>query len=202
MITEGRYQQAQDTLQLVLDDRYDPHCKKAVVLLSHLEQPDYFNKTITPKFRGNVEQVKQWFIEAQGYFDTGRFDLAKQRCEHILNVDPYNRAAREFEEKIERARDDYGIAAYNHTRSKQVADVDLAWAMPVRKFNIETQPIVQNGPLQPSTEKIRRKLERIIIPKLEFREATIREAIEFLKKKSVELDDESPAGEKGVNIVL
>ncbi|HEY3901675.1 MAG TPA: Amuc_1098 family type IV pilus outer membrane protein [Chthoniobacter sp.] len=202
LITEGRYQQAQDTLQLVLDERYDPHCKKAVVLLSHLEQPDYFNKTITPKFRGNVEQVKQWFIEAQGLYDTGRLDLAKQRCEHILNVDPYNRAAREFEEKIERARDDYGIAAYNHTRAKQVADVDNAWAMPVRKFNIQTEAVVTNGPLQPSTEKIRRKLERIIIPKLEFREATIREAIEFLKKKSVELDDESPAGEKGVNIVL
>ena len=202
LITEGRYQQAQDTLQLVLDERYDPHCKKAVVLLSHLEQPDYFNKTITPKFRGNVEQVKQWFIEAQGLYDTGRLDLAKQRCEHILNVDPYNRAAREFEEKIERARDDYGIAAYNHTRAKQVADVDNAWAMPVRKFNIEAQPVITNTPLQPSTEKIRRKLERIIIPKLEFREATIREAIDFLKKKSVELDDFSPAGEKGVNIVL
>ena len=55
---------------------------------------------------------------------------------------------------------------------------------------------------KPSTERIRRKLERIIIPKLEFREATIREAIEFLKKKSVELDVDSPAGEKGVNIVL
>jgi general secretion pathway protein D len=201
-ITEGRYQQAQDTLTLVLDERYDPKCKPAIVLLSHLEQPDYFNKTLTPKFRGNVEQVKQWFIEAQGFYDTGRLDLAKQRCEHILNVDPYNRAAREFEEKIERARSDYGIAAYNHARAKQVADVDNAWAMPVRKFNIETQPVVSNTPLQPSTERIRRKLERLIIPKLEFREATIREAIDFLKKKSVELDDESPAGEKGVNIVL
>ena len=37
---------------------------------------------------------------------------------------------------------------------------------------------------------------------MEFREATIREALDFLKKKSVELDDEAPAGEKGVNIVL
>ncbi len=53
-----------------------------------------------------------------------------------------------------------------------------------------------------STERIQRKLERIIIPKLEFREATIREAIEFLKKKSADLDSESPSGEQGVNIVL
>jgi len=50
--------------------------------------------------------------------------------------------------------------------------------------------------------KIQRKLERIIIPKLEFKEATLREAVDFLKKKSVELDTQSPFGERGVNIVL
>lgn len=51
-------------------------------------------------------------------------------------------------------------------------------------------------------DAIRRKLERIIIPKIELREATIREAIDFLKKKAVELDADSPSGERGVNIVL
>ena len=52
-----------------------------------------------------------------------------------------------------------------------------------------------------STEAIRRKLERIIIPKLELREATIREAVDFLKQKSVELDPD-PSGDRGINIVL
>ena len=202
LITEGRYQQAQDTLQLVLDDRYNPKCKDAIIILARLEQPDYYNKTITPKSRANVEQVKQWFIEAQGFYDTGRLNLARQRCEHILNVDPYNRAARQFEEKIDRAIDDYGIDAYNETRARQVADVTTAWALPVRKFNIEAPSTIINESTTVSTEKIRRKLESIIIPKLEFHEATIREAIDFLKKKSVDLDDKSPAGEKGVNIVL
>ena len=58
------------------------------------------------------------------------------------------------------------------------------------------------APAAPGTDLLRRRLERIIIPKLEFREATVQEALDFLKKKSVELDDESPPGEKGVNIVL
>ncbi|HEY3900481.1 MAG TPA: von Willebrand factor type A domain-containing protein [Chthoniobacter sp.] len=202
LITEGRYQEAQDTLSTSLGDNYDPHNKKAVTLLSHLEQPDYFNKNITPKFRGNVEQVKQWFLEAQGLYDTGRLDLAKQRCEHILNVDPYNRAAREFEEKIERARDDYGIATYNQTRAKQVADVDNAWAMPVRKFIVRESSFENFGVFSPDTEELKRKLETIIIPKIDFRDTTLREAIDWLKKKSVELDASSPAGSKGTNIVL
>ncbi|MDR3405655.1 MAG: hypothetical protein P4L99_24385 [Chthoniobacter sp.] len=62
--------------------------------------------------------------------------------------------------------------------------------------------VVENASSGADTEKIRRKLERIIIPKLEFHEATLSEAVEFLKKKSVELDDFSSPGENGVNIVL
>ena len=50
------------------------------------------------------------------------------------------------------------------------------------------------------TAAIQRKLERIIIPRLEFKEATIREAVDYLKRKSVELDSDDP--KTGVNIVL
>jgi general secretion pathway protein D len=201
-ITEGRYADAENTLHLVLDERYDPRCKRAIILLARLEQPNFYNKTIGPKFRANVEQVKQYFIEAQGFYDSGRFSLAKKRCDQILNVDPYNIAARELQEKIDRAMSDYGVASYNETRAAMVAETDMGWARPIRRFNAPESIPVQNTSIEPTTERIRRKLERIIIPKLEFREATIREAIDFLKKKSAELDADSPAGERGVNIVL
>ncbi len=202
-ITEGRYADAENTLRIVLDERYDPSCKKAIILLARLEQPDYYNKTIGPKFRASVEQVKQWFIEAEGFYDTGRFDLAKKRCEQILNVDKYNIAARQMQEKIDRKISDYGVAAYNETRADAIKQVDLAWQRPIRRFNLPVEIPVDQGPNQSGmTERIRRKLDRIIIPKLEFREATIREAIDFLKKKSAELDVDSQPGDKGVNIVL
>ena len=201
-IAEGRYADAENVLRIVLDERYDPRCKKAIILLSRLEQPDYYNRTIGPKFRQSIEQVKQWLIEAQGFYDAGRFSLAKKRCEQILSVDSTNIAARRFEEKIDSALSDYGVAAYNETRADAIARTDMAWARPIRRFKVPTEIPVENSSPQASTERIRRKLERIIVPKLEFREATIREAIDFLKKKSVELDDLSPAGEKGVNIVL
>lgn len=48
----------------------------------------------------------------------------------------------------------------------------------------------------------RRKLERIIIPKLEFREATFREALDFLIKKAAELDTDSAEGKRGLNVVV
>jgi general secretion pathway protein D len=201
-IAEGRYADAELTLRTVLDERYDPGCRRAQVLLANLEEPGYYNKTITPKFRANVEQVKQWFVEARGLYDTGRYDMAFKRCEQILNVDPYNIAARKLQEEINKKRDDYAIQGYNHTRSYMTWQVDKAWDRPVRKFGAEQRGIITQDALQPAlTQRIQRKLAQIIIPRLEFREATVREAIEFLKKKSFDLDDPNDPN-RGVNIVL
>ena len=80
-ITEGRYADAENTLRVVTDERYNPRCREAILILAHLEDPAYYNRTIGPQFRGNVEKVKQLFIEAQGFYDTGRFDFALKRCE-------------------------------------------------------------------------------------------------------------------------
>ncbi len=202
-ITEGRYADAENSLRIVLDERYDPRCKHAIIILARLEQPDYYNKTIGPQFRASVEKVKQLFIEAQGFYDTARFDLAKKRCEQILSIDKYNIAARNMEERIDRKISDYGVAAENETRADLIRQIDLAWQRPIRRFsNIVDVPVDEGKVASVTSERLNRKLDRIIIPKLEFREATIREAIEFLKKKSVELDIDSPAGERGVNIVL
>ena len=202
-ITEGRYADAENTLKIVTDDRYDPRCKRAIIILAHLEQPDYYNRTVGPQFRANVEQVKQYFIEAQGYYDSGRFDLANKRCDQILAIDRYNIAARKMQEKIDRAKSDYGVVAYGETRASWMADLDMAWAKPIRRYQLQKTDIVeQDRTLANRTERIMKKLEKIIIPKLELHEATIREAIDFLKKKSVDLDVDSPVGDKGVNIVL
>ncbi len=201
-IAEGRYVDAENTLRIVLDDRYNPRYKQAVKILANLEEPGYYNKTIGPQFRANVEKVKQLFIEAQGLYDSGRFNLAFKRCEQILNIDPYNKAARNFQEKIDRAKSDYDITAYNETRARAVQRVDAAWANPVRKFNLDPNATVVEQPQKEggNIAKIQRKLERTIIPKLEFKEATIREAVDYLKRKSIELDPDEP--KTGVNIVL
>jgi general secretion pathway protein D len=203
-IAEGRYADAEMILRDLLDN-YDPKNKQAVVILSRLEMPDYYNKTLTPKFVGNVEQVKQWFLDAEGYYNSGRFDLAFKRCEQILNTDPYNIAAQQMKEKIDRAMSDAHLAGYNETRARAMREIDKAWVRPIRKFNIvtETGPIDQGTQTSGNIARIQKKLERIIIPTLEFKEATIREAVDFLKKKSKDLDTtEEREEDRGVNIVL
>ncbi len=203
-IAEGRYADAEMILRDLLDN-HDPKNKDAVVILSRLEMPDYYNKTLTPKFVGNVEQVKQWFIDANGFYNSGRFDLAFKRCEQILNVDPYNIAAQQMKEKIDKAMSDAHLAGYNETRARAMREVDRAWVRPVRKFNLQTVETVIDQGTQTSGNiaRIQKKLERIIIPTLELKDATIREAVEFLKKKSKDLDTtEEREADRGVNIVL
>ena len=202
-ITEGRFADAESTLRVVTDERYNPRCREAVLILAHLEDPEYYNKTIGPGHRANVEKVKQLFIEAKGYFETDRYDLAFKRCEQILNVDPYNKGARMLQERISKAKSDFDGVSFLETRGRYMERVSKAWANPVRKFNVDQS--VGNIEVEKkdpgNIAKIQKKLEKTIIPKLEFKDATIREAVDYLKKKSVELDpiDEPKTG---VNIVL
>lgn len=203
-IAEGRYVDAQNQLKLVLDERYNPRCRDAVVILSRLETPGYYNQTIGPKFRGKVEDVKKLLLEADGFYDTGRYDLAMKRYDQVLNLDPYNIAAREGQERVNERRSHFADASYNETRSRLLWQLGSKWAMPVRKFNTEaTSFIYDNNQDAAGTARINSKLQKIIIPRLEFREATIREALEFLKKKSIELDTtETDPARKGVSFVL
>lgn len=46
------------------------------------------------------------------------------------------------------------------------------------------------------------KMKKIIIPKLEFRDARIDDVINYLQQQSIAFDKDSPPAEKGVNIIL
>jgi len=203
-ISEGRYEDAQNLCKAILDPAYDPNYHRAVVIEAHLEDPSYYNKTITPEFRGKVETVKNLFDEAKGYEDTAQWDRAYKTYDKILNLDPYNVAAREGQERVNGRRDEYSTEAYNETRSELLWELDNGWAMPVHKFGVrQTENFSPTETDVRHTEYITNKLNRIIIPKIEFRDATVREAVDFLKEKSIQLDVEEPDPTKrGINIVL
>jgi general secretion pathway protein D len=201
-IAEGRYADAEAILSEVLSDRYDPQCRAAQELYAHLRQPGYFNKTMSPIFIEKVEQVKQLLTEADGFYQSGRYDLAMKRYDQVLALDPYNTAARRGQEKINNTKYKYGEEAYNETRSRQLWQVEKAWEQPVRRYGQAGAPVTigsQKG--LGGTAQINNKLNTIIIPRIEFRDATIREAIDFLREQAEE-NDTSGTGKRGVDIVL
>src|SRR6266498_2444468 len=201
-IAQADYAGAEVILNEILSDRYDPNCRPARELLTHLHQPGYFNKTIGPKFIAKVEEVKQLLTEADGYYQSGRYDLAFKRYEQVLNLDPYNVAARRGQEKINNTKYKYGEEAYNETRSRQLWQVEKGWEQPVRRYGQTTEPAAIGAQRNlGGTAQITNKLNTIIIPRIEFRDATIREAIDFLREQSEE-NDTSGTGKRGVDIVL
>jgi general secretion pathway protein D len=201
-IAEGKFMEAESILREVLDERYDPNCHAASELLAQIQKPGVFNRTMGPKFIAKVEEVKKLFSEADGYYNSGRYDLAHKKYEQVLALDPYNVAARRGEEKIDNAKYHYGEDAFNETRARQLWAVEKGWEEPVHRYG---QTIGALGEAfqrdSTGTALITNKLNTIIIPKIEFRDASIREAIDFIRQQAA-ANDPSTEGKKGVDIVL
>jgi general secretion pathway protein D len=200
-IAQGDYAGAEAILSEILSDRYDPNCREAAQLLAHLRQPGYFNKTMGPKFIAKVEEVKQLLTDADGFYKSGRYDLAFKRYEQVLKLDPYNVAARRGQEQIDNTKYKYGVEAYDETRARSLWEVEKGWEEPVRQYGKTVGPLADAYAREASgTARITNKLNTIIIPRVEFRDASIREAIDFLREQAVENDPSE--GKKGVDIVL
>src|SRR5436309_957683 len=199
-IAQGDYAGAEAILSET--NRYDPNCRKAQELYAHLRTPGYFNKTITPTFINKVEEVKQLLTDADGFYQSGQYDLAMKRYDQVLALDPYNTAARRGQEKINNTKYQYGEEAYNETRARQLWKVEGAWQQPVRKYGTvgPVAGVSGRGELR-GTAQMTNKLNSIIIPHIEFRDATIREAIDVIREQAAE-NDTGPEGQRGVNIVL
>ncbi|MEY2527380.1 MAG: ral secretion pathway protein, partial [Verrucomicrobiota bacterium] len=201
-IAEGKHSEAEFIVRECLDERYDPNCHPAVELLAHLQQPGYFNKTMGPKFIAKVEEVRKLLAEADGYYNSGRYDLAFKKYEQVLTLDPYNTAARRGQEKIDNTKYHYGREAYNETRARQLWQVEKGWEQPVRQYGqIAGQAVDAFQKDATGTARISSKLNSIIIPRIEFRDASIREAIDFVRQQAA-ANDPSLEGRKGVDIVL
>ena len=82
-----------------------------------------------------------------------------------------------------------------------VADVELQkkdHLMIVRDPERKKQTIqIDSG-----SEVIQEKLNRIVIPGVEFRDTPVKEAFAFFQERSIELDSKSPPAARGVNLVL
>jgi type II secretory pathway component GspD/PulD (secretin)/tetratricopeptide (TPR) repeat protein len=201
-IAEAKYAEAEAICREILSNRYDPNCRPAAEMLARLHTPGTVNRTMGPKFLSKVEEVKKLLSDAEGYYNSGRYDLAFKKYEQILALDPYNVAARRGEERLNLTKTHYGDEAYNETRSRQLWQVQKSWEEPVKRYGETVGPITDAFAKDATgTARITTKLNTIIIPRIEFRDASIREAIEFLRQQAAE-NDPGADGRKGVDIVL
>ena len=197
LIQNGRYQDAESAAKSVLEPSVNPGNKEAVQLLSDLEQPEGFNKTVTPRSAAQRDQVVKLLRDANRLSQSGRYELAMKQYDAVLLIDPYNTAARKGMDEIHQSTTPYANEAYNETRSRMLWQVEKTWERPPRKNKPgrSTESVGRQEDLR-GTDQIVAKLNSIIIPKIDLNDSPISEAIEYLKQKSVEQDP----SKKGVNI--
>lgn len=206
LIEMGRYEDAENVAKTILSPDINPSYKPAVQLLANLEQPGYYNRTVTPASAKKREEVSALLNQAEGYYATGRNDLATKRYEQALNLDPYNIAARNGMEKVNEQRNTYYDSAYNETRSRMLWLTDRAWERPVRKLKPtgrDTEGSSYGANTGASKDNINNKLNKIIIDRIDLDDVSIREVVDILKQKSRQLDNSTDdPKKKGVNIIL
>ena len=212
LIQEAKWAEVAQTLEDVLatakdgyipDSLIDPEVKRT---LGDLESTHgLYNRAMTPQHLRRVEEVQTKLILAKGYLELGDYDRADFTYNQVLNIDPYNEAARRGQEEIERQRMEYYDAAYDQTRSKALSEVAAGWETPVENMDLGDTIGLGSGDeiAQSGNVLIEQKLKRIIIPSLEFRDARLVDVIDFLIAKSQELDSQEPdPAKKGISIVV
>lgn len=204
LIASGRYSEAEQVAKTILLTQYNPTYQPAIRLLSHLEQPDYFNKSVTPRLAAKREDVSRLLAEAEGFYARGSFDTALKRYEEVLSLDRYNIAAQKGIEKVNLARTSYYGEAYNETRSRMLWQVTNGWRLPKRRY-FGGKDTIDSGASDSisQNEQIIAKLNQIIVPSIELQDMTIRDAVDLLRQLSQRLDTmETDPAKKGVNIFL
>lgn len=200
----GKYTEARALLDGVLDPEVDPNNAAAKRELTFLDDPIRTNPALTYEHTKNVDAVRRGLYMAEGNYNLGKYDDAKREYEDVLRKDPYNTAARRGLERLASAKSDYYRAAYDHTRAELLAEVDKAWELSIPA----DAPVLTDlgGPSAGETSGvayITAKLKNIIIPRIDFEDTTVEEAVDFLRMRSVELDQfELDPAKKGVNFIV
>jgi general secretion pathway protein D len=197
----GRFDEAKTLLKRVLAEDVDQDNSSAKTLLKRLDDPDYYNPSMTDKHYKNTEEVSRLLKEGLGYFDLGQFNEAEDSFNKILAIDPHNVAARRQLEKTEHEIDNYLVSARDHTRAHMLRMVDEIWETAVPHAVPVNKDKDSGGGGDTKGTAILLKLRNTNLQRLSFEQASIDEVISYLRAKSVELDNIDP-NKAGVNFIL
>ncbi len=146
-----------------------------------------------------AQNIEQMYDEARQWYMLKDYDRASALFEQILLRDPYHKSAMRYLRKIE--ADKYKLATYERDARVQgmMTEVRRSWSPPIRaKIEIPEQGPGNGVDSKPASDRLNEKMQKIIIPAVEFRQANINDVVNFLVEASIAADPDK----EGVNIIL
>ncbi len=201
---QGNVVAAKAAVDKVLAKSVAPENSGALAMRAQLDDPIRTNPALTAAHVKDIESVRRLLYTAEGAYNLGKFDESKTRYEDVLRIDSTNTAARRGMEKLAAAKSDYSQSSYDHTRAEMLGQVDSQWELQVPPSVIDPSLTDSStGPDLSGSVSVRNKLDRIIIPKLALTQASLEEALDFLRLKATENDTtELDPSLKGVNFTV
>lgn len=199
----GEIDKAVQTLNAVLDDRISPKNKAALALRDRIQDADRYNPAQSPAHVEETKKVRDLFILAEGSVARGDYKAAQGCYNQILAMDATNSAARRGLEHVEKLINGYLLTARDHTRLKMLTDVDRQWETPV--IVPRTVKSVAGGEVQAADgySHAAVKMKTLVLDRVAMADTPIREALNYLARKSRELDISEPNEDaRGINIVF
>lgn len=156
--------------------------------------------TERPDVKERMETVEELIYEGKQFYEIQDYQAAEAIFEKVLIEDPYNTDAMRFLSKIEKDR--YAIASTEREATvdgamRQVRDT---WNPPLLE-EVQLPPEIRETSAtaaKTQAELVRQKMSDIMIPSIEFRQANIRDVVNFLVEASIAGDPD----QEGVNIIL
>ena len=176
---------------------------KKRIIAEQERQAELATRPVPPKERpGYKEQKKsitELMAEGKAFYKIADYNSAEAVFESILQQDEYNVDAMRFLRKIDEVRFDIKTKEREATSAEMIREVRDAWNPPIRRevelpASLQSRTQIQTVS---TTQKLQEKMERIIIPAIEFRQANINDVINFLVEESIKQDT---ADNSGVNI--
>jgi general secretion pathway protein D len=195
---------AKAAVDKVLNPAVAPKNPAALTMRAQLDDPIRTNPALTIEHTKNVDSVRRLLYTAEGAYNLGKYDQAKSSYQAVIRLDPTNTAARRGMEQVEVAKGHYQEAAYDHTRAEMLGQVDKEWELQVPTFDLEASLSDSlSGQSEANRVSVRNKLDRIIIPKISLDQASLNEALDFLRLRASENDPfETDPAHKGVNFTV
>jgi len=162
--------------------------------------PAAVQSTAAPESAPAAPVADDTFSRALEFYRAGELHKAEAAFELVLVEDPYNREAMEYLKRTAHKIASNEVKLQRAHRAIAVSNVEGAWNPDLFTPDVDIAPTTKKtkSPEELAKEAMKDRLQDIVIPSLDFRDANIKDVVLFLTEIARRQDD----SKKGVNILL